>query len=107
NVTITAGAGGVTIGDQAILAHNATVLGNAVIGSPGGAPSFVGFNTVIDGATVEAGAMVNSLARVAPGIVIHAGKQVMPGKFVQTQAQADDINLGKVGVVGPGEIAFM
>ncbi len=107
NVTITAGAGGVTIGDKAILAHNATVLGNAVIGSPGGAPAFVGFNAVVDGATIEAGAMVLSLARVAPGIRVPTGIKVLPGKFVQTQAEAQDPNLGKVDDVEPGDKIFM
>ncbi len=37
----------VEIGDQAILAHNATVIGPATIGAKGGAPTFVGFNAII------------------------------------------------------------
>ena len=97
----------VVIGDQVILAHNATVVGPATIGAPGGAPAFVGFNAIIDGATVQPGAMVSSLAKVAPGIVIHTGYNVSPGMFIQTQAEADDPNLGKVKAVTPGDIQFM
>jgi carbonic anhydrase/acetyltransferase-like protein (isoleucine patch superfamily) len=62
--------GGVVIGDNVILAHNASVIGPATIGAPGGAAAFVGFNAVIDAATVQPGAMVSGLAKVAPGIVI-------------------------------------
>ena len=89
----------VVIGDQVILAHNATVDGPSTIGAPGGAPAFVGFNAIIDGATVQPGAMVSSLAKVAPGIVIPTGYKVLPGMYIQTQAQADDPSLGKVAKV--------
>src|SRR5947207_535694 len=77
----------VVVGDHAILAHGATVIGPATIGAPGGAAAFVGFNAVIDGATVEPGAMVTSLAKVAPGIVIRTGFKVLPGMYITTQAQ--------------------
>ena len=97
----------VVIGDEVILAHNATIVGPATIGAPGGAPAFVGFNAIIDGATVQPGAMVSSLAKVAPGIVIHTGYNVLPGMYIQTQAQADDPNLGKVTAVTPDDIQFM
>lgn len=109
NVIIRAGGrnAGVVIGDQAIVAHGATIIGPATIGAPGGAPAFVGFNAVIDGATVQPGAMVSGLARVAPGIVIRTGFRVLPGMFIQTQAEADDINLGKVEEVTDGDLKFM
>jgi carbonic anhydrase/acetyltransferase-like protein (isoleucine patch superfamily) len=97
----------VVIGDQVILAHNATVDGPATIGAPGGAPAFVGFNAIIDGATVQPGAMVSSLAKVAPGIVIPTGFKVLPGMYIQTQAQAENISLGKVVAVTPDDITFM
>jgi carbonic anhydrase/acetyltransferase-like protein (isoleucine patch superfamily) len=97
----------VVIGDQAILAHNATILGPATIGAPGGAPAFVGFNAIIDGATVQPGAMVSSLAKVAPGIVIPTGFKVLPGMFIQTQAEAQDIDLGKVAKVEMDDLIFM
>ena len=106
NVVITAIGRGesVAIGDQVIVAHNATVEGPATIGAPGGAPTLVGFNAIIDGATVEAGAMVSGLAKVAPGIVIHTGFNVLPGMYVQTQAEADDPSLGKVVPVTAADI---
>jgi carbonic anhydrase/acetyltransferase-like protein (isoleucine patch superfamily) len=97
----------VVIGDHVILAHGATVIGPATIGAPGGAAAFVGFNATIDGATVEPGAMVSSLAKVAPGIVIPTGMNVLPGMYITTQAQADDLRLGKVAEVTAGDIKFM
>ncbi len=97
----------VVIGDQVILAHNATIDGPATIGAPGGAPAFIGFNAIIDGATVQPGAMVSSLAKVAPGIVIPTGYKVLPGMYIQTQAQADDPSLGKVDMVTADDLKFM
>jgi carbonic anhydrase/acetyltransferase-like protein (isoleucine patch superfamily) len=109
NVAITAFGrrANVAIGDQVILAHNATIQGPATIGAPGGAPAFVGFNAIIDRATVAPGAMVSSLAKVAPGIVIPTGFKVLPGMYIQTQAQAQDPALGKVVKVDKSDIAFM
>ena len=97
----------VVIGDEVIVAHNATIVGPARIGAPGGAPAFVGFNAIIDRATVEPGAMVSSLAKVAPGIVIHTGFNVLPGMYIQTQAEADDPSKGKVTAVTDDDIQFM
>ena len=97
----------VVIGDEVIVAHNATIIGPATIGAPGGAPAFVGFNAIIDGATVQPGAMVSSLAKVAPGIAIHTGFNVLPGMYIQSQAEADDPSLGKVTPVTDDDIQFM
>jgi carbonic anhydrase/acetyltransferase-like protein (isoleucine patch superfamily) len=97
----------VAIGDHVILAHNAMIHGPATIGAPGGAPAFVGFNAIIDGATVAPGAMVSSLARVAPGIVIPTGFKVLPGMYIQTQAQAEDPDLGKVVKITRDDLTFM
>jgi carbonic anhydrase/acetyltransferase-like protein (isoleucine patch superfamily) len=97
----------ITIGDNVILAHNATINGPATIGAPGGAPVFVGFNAIVDGATVQPGAMVLGLAKVAPGIVIRSGIKVMPGMYIRTQAQADDPKLGKVEKVTSEDKQFM
>ena len=86
--------GEIHVGDQVILAHGAAVVGPASIGEEGTCPdnashcpSFVGFNAVVDGATVEKDAMVLSLARVARGVTIPAGLKVLPGKFVRNQGE--------------------
>ncbi|APW61658.1 hypothetical protein [Paludisphaera borealis] len=99
--------GGVVIGDNVILAHNASVIGPATIGAPGGAAAFVGFNAVVDGATVQPGAMVSGLAKVAPGIVIPTGMKVKPGMYITTQAEAEQESLGKVEKVTSNDIQFM
>ena len=40
--------------------------------------------------------MIGNLAKVAPGIVIPTGINVLPGMYIQTQVEADDPSLGKV-----------
>jgi carbonic anhydrase/acetyltransferase-like protein (isoleucine patch superfamily) len=97
----------VIIGDHVSIAHGATIIGPATIGAPKGKPAFVGFNSLIDGATVEPDAMVTHLVKVSPGIVIHAGTKVLPGKWVRTQQEADDESLGKVTKVTDADRAFM
>jgi carbonic anhydrase/acetyltransferase-like protein (isoleucine patch superfamily) len=105
NTYLDAGGGPIEIGDQAILAHGARVLGKETptrIGedgtcpapeapghaaAPSHCPSFVGFNSEIDGAIVEKDAMVLSVARVAPGVRIPSGVKVLPGKEVESQDQ--------------------
>lgn len=108
NATILARVNGdVKIGDQCIVAHGATVVGPAQLGAIHGKPMFVGFNAVIDGATIESDAMVGILCRIAPGIIIRSGTRVLPGKFIQTQAEADNPALGKVAAVTPADRVFM
>jgi carbonic anhydrase/acetyltransferase-like protein (isoleucine patch superfamily) len=97
----------VVLGDLADVAHNATVIGPARIGTDPDVPAFVAFNAVVDRATVESGAFVQSLARLAPGIVLHAGRSLQPGRFAQTQAEADDFSLGKVRPVVPENMQFL
>jgi carbonic anhydrase/acetyltransferase-like protein (isoleucine patch superfamily) len=105
------GTGNVTLGDEVILAHGAQVKAPAKIGKPavvgGHNASFVGFNSLIDGATMENDAMVLHLARVAPGITIKHGKVVLSGKNITTQAQADNPALGKVIPISEGLREFM
>jgi len=97
----------VQIGDQVILAHGCTVVGPSVLGAAGAAPVFVGFNAKVEGASMEPNSMVSPRARLAPGLVLHSGKRVLPGRNVTTQQEADDIALGKVVDVLPGDVAFM
>lgn len=94
SVLLSALKGPITIGNQAILAHNSAVLSRSMVGVGGTCPlaaascaSFVGFNAVIDGAIIERDAMVQAMARVAPGVRIPSGRKVQPGRYVQTQAQ--------------------
>ena len=95
--------GGVEIGDHVILAHGVSVYGPAKIGAVGGMGVFLSFNAVIDGATLEQDTIVSALGRVGPGVVLRAGTKVLPGKFVQTQDEADNPALGKVTPVTDGD----
>ncbi len=97
----------VVLGDNVIVAHGATIVGPVSIGAPNGKPAFVGFNSYIDGATIEPDAMVTHLVRVSPGITIHSGMKVQPGKWIQTQAEADDPSLGKVVKLNEADREFM
>lgn len=97
----------VVLGDNVIIAHGATVSGVVTIGAPGGKPSFVGFNSYIDNATIEPDAMVTHLVRVSPGIVIHAGMKILPGKWIRTQREADDTTLGKAVRMNAADREFM
>lgn len=97
---IRAESGPVILGDRVIVAHGARVFGPALLGPDDPScrqeATFVGFNSLVDGAVVEHDAMVMHLARVAPGITIPRGHVVLPGKNVETQAEAEDFDLGKV-----------
>jgi carbonic anhydrase/acetyltransferase-like protein (isoleucine patch superfamily) len=93
-----------------IVAHGARVNGPSLLGADGPSQehssdkhssdkhtaSFVGFNSLIDGAVLDHNAMVLHLARVGPGITIPQGHVVLSGKNVETQAEAEDFDLGKV-----------
>ena len=107
NVQIVSSGDGISIGDNVIIGHGASVLGSAKIGKAGGLPTFVGFNSIVDGAILEEDSMVLHLAKVAPGITIRSGIAVNSGAFIQTQAEADDPSLGKVTSVTSGQRTFM
>jgi carbonic anhydrase/acetyltransferase-like protein (isoleucine patch superfamily) len=79
------GSGNVTIGDEVILAHGAQVKAPAKIG--GHKPTFIGFNSLIDGATMEEDSAVLHLSRVAPGLIVKAGTIVVSGVNVTKQSQ--------------------
>ncbi|MGH9223693.1 MAG: acetyltransferase, partial [Acidimicrobiales bacterium] len=110
SVSIDARTDGVDLGEQVILAHGAAVRGPASIGHggacPGGAshcPSFVGFNALVDGGTVERDAMVGHLARVGPGVRIPSGRRVLPGANISSQAQVP----AKTALLVQGDRDFM
>lgn len=104
NVTLD---GDITVGDRVILAHGCSVLGTSRIGTTGGLASFVGFNARVEGATVEPDAMVGIRSRLGPGVTLHSGFKVLPGRNVTTQAEADDPALGKVAPVTAADRVFM
>ena len=105
------GNGTIVLGDEVILAHGARVKGPARIGKLGGTDAhkatFVGFNSQVDGASMESDSMVLHLARVAPGITIPHSMVVISGKNITTQAQANDPALGKVMPITEGLREFM
>jgi carbonic anhydrase/acetyltransferase-like protein (isoleucine patch superfamily) len=110
SVTVDATFTSVHLGDQVILAHGSTVRGPASIGHggtcAGGAshcPSFVSFNALVDGGTVERDAMVSALARVGPGVRIPSGRKVLPGANVTSQAQV----AAKTALVTEADREFM
>lgn len=83
----------VILGEMAILAHGSTAKSGAEVGEqgtcPGAAahcPSFVGFNSEVDGAVVDKDAMVLHLARVGPGVHIPSGRKVSSGRNITRQA---------------------
>lgn len=97
----------VVLGDNVIIAHGATISGVVTIGAPDGKPSFVGFNSYIDNASIEPDAMVTHLVRVSPGIVIRSGMKILPGKWIKTQREADDTTLGKAVHMNAADREFM
>lgn len=104
NVTVT---GPTALGDNVILAHGCTVTGPARIGAPGGLACFVGFNGLVEGAIMEPDTMVSALGRLGPGVTLHQGTKILPGKSVSTQQEADNPALGKVAAVTDADRKFM
>lgn len=104
NATVT---GPTALGDNVVLAHGCTVTGPARVGAPGGLACFIGFNGLVEGAIMEPDTMVSALARLGPGVTLHSGFKILPGKSVSTQQEADNPALGKVGVVTDADRVFM
>lgn len=96
----------VIIGDSVQIDYGAKVFGSAMIGAFGAdaKPTEIGPNAVINGATIEPGAVVGALAYVEPGVVIPSGFHVLPGVSVTTQAEATDPALGKVETTVPASV---
>jgi len=110
-----AAGGGVQIADRVILAHGSSVIGPARIGVGGGdIPAdpdddqevFLSFGSQVDGAVLERNTGISALGRVGPGVTLHSGTLVLPGKDVTTQAEADDPALGKVRAINEADVAF-
>jgi carbonic anhydrase/acetyltransferase-like protein (isoleucine patch superfamily) len=91
-------ASAIIIGDKVSISFGATILGPSTIGAFGKAslPTEIGPNALIDGATIEPGAIVSALARVGPGVTLPTGFRVLPGVNVTTEAEASNPALGKV-----------
>ncbi|MFI5456175.1 MAG: hypothetical protein ACHRXM_12065 [Isosphaerales bacterium] len=68
-------------------------------------PTSIGANAVIDGATIEPGAIVSPLARVGPGVTVPTGFRVLPGALVTTDAEASNPKLGMVVPVTSSDTA--
>jgi carbonic anhydrase/acetyltransferase-like protein (isoleucine patch superfamily) len=99
----------IELGAKTILAHGATVLGGqtakggttiGVYGEcPGeahekagaGCPSFVGFNSIVDGATIQKDVFVGHLVYVDRGAVIPSGYKVPNGAWVKAGEESNSI----------------
>ncbi len=110
---------GVVTGERVILAHGSAVRGPASLGvgpeleveDSTGAPVedsgvFLSFGSEVDGAVLERDTALSALSRVGPGVVLRSGTVVLPGKDVDTQAEADDPALGKVRPITDADRLF-
>ncbi len=97
----------VLIGDQVVIGFGARVEGPSVIGVYGIAskPTSIGAGALIDGATIEPGAIVSPLARVGPGVTVPSGFRVLPGANVTTDQEASKPALGMVVPVTSSDIS--
>ena len=89
----------VLIGDSVVIGFGAKVIGPSTIGSYRDCePADVDRRqcALIDGATIEPGAIVSPLARVGPGVTVPTGYMVLPGANVTTNAEASNPKLGMV-----------
>ena len=110
---------GVVTGERVIMAHGSAVRGPASLGEgpvlevedATGAPVedsgvFLSFGSEVDGAVLERDTALSALSRVGPGVVLHSGTVVLPGKDVTTQAEADDPALGEVRPITDADRLF-
>lgn len=100
-----AGSPEITIGERVVVNYGASILGASQIGGFGvaNAPTSIGANAVIDGATVQPGAVVGAGARVV-GVTIPSGYRVLPNAVVTRQDQASNPAFGKVVRAAPADI---
>jgi hypothetical protein len=104
---------GVVIAARTVFGHDATVIGPVRIGigggpiaaDPDGVPEVIlNQGAQVDGAWLEQNTAVLALGRVGPGVRLHSGFEVLPGKNVTTQAEADDPSLGKVAPITEADV---
>jgi carbonic anhydrase/acetyltransferase-like protein (isoleucine patch superfamily) len=90
-----------------VIGFGAKISGPSTIGAYGTAalPTSIGANAVIDGATIEPGAVVSPLARVGPGVTVPSGYRVLPGANVTTDAEASNPKLGMVVPVTSADVS--
>lgn len=109
-------ADGISIGKRCIVAHGATVRGPVRIGMegddvpglpPGEPETFLSLGCEVDGAVIERNTAIGPLARVGPGVRLRSGLQVLPGRNITTQEEADDPGLGKVAPLGISDVALL
>ncbi|MDB5353167.1 MAG: bifunctional N-acetylglucosamine-phosphate uridyltransferase/glucosamine-phosphate [Planctomycetota bacterium] len=98
---------GVSIGERVVIGYGARVFGPSKIGDFGvlSAPTEIGPNAVVDGATIAPGAIVGAGAVIQPGITIPRGIRVLPRAVVTTAAEATDPRLGKVVLATATDLA--
>lgn len=107
NVFLDARRGSIVIGSQDVVAHGANIIGPAQMGGDPARPSFIGFNSILDKATLEPGSYLSAMARIGPGIVLRTGIKALPGVNITTQSEADDTTLGKVVMMSQADIDFI
>ncbi len=97
----------VEIGDSVVVGFGARIVGPSTIGAfySASQPTSIGAGALIDGATIEPGAIVSPRARVGPGVTVPTGYRVLPGADVTTTAEASDPKLGKVVPVTSSDIS--
>jgi carbonic anhydrase/acetyltransferase-like protein (isoleucine patch superfamily) len=97
----------VLIGNQVVIGFGAKVIGPSTIGAygSGSMPTSIGANALIDGATIQPGAIVSPLARVGPGVTVKSRFRVVPGANITTDAEASNPALGMVVPVTSADTA--
>ncbi len=105
--------GGIEVAARTVFGHHTSVKGPAVLGVGGQAIAadpdgesevILNQGAQVDGAWLERNTAVSVFARVGPGVRLRSGMQVLPGKNVTTQAEADDPALGKVAPLTEADV---
>jgi carbonic anhydrase/acetyltransferase-like protein (isoleucine patch superfamily) len=99
----------IVIGDSVVVGFGAQIVGPSTIGAfySASRPTSIGAGALVDGATIEPGAIVSPRARVGPGVTVPTGFRVLPGANVTTSIEASDPKLGKVVRVTASDISTL